>query len=59
MWMSGGAGVGKSAIAQNFAERCEAEGYLLASLFFGRSDPSRNNIDSLIVTIAYQIYTTC
>jgi len=57
MWMSGGAGGGKSAIAQTFAERCEVEGYLLASFFFGRSDPSRNNIKSLIATIAYQIYS--
>lgn len=55
MWLYGGAGAGKSAIAQTIAERCEAEHLLLASFFFSRSDASRNSADKLIGTIAYQI----
>ncbi|KDR69201.1 hypothetical protein GALMADRAFT_145603 [Galerina marginata CBS 339.88] len=58
MWLYGPAGAGKSAIAQSIAELCFAEGRLLASFFFGRSDPSRNHGRFLIPTIAYQISTT-
>jgi len=58
MWLYGGVGAGKSAIGQTFAERCEADGRLLASFFFGRSDPNRNNAKFLIPTIAYQIYSS-
>jgi hypothetical protein len=55
MWLNGAAGAGKSAIAQSIAEFCYAQGHILASFFFGRSDPSRNNAKSLFATIAYQI----
>ncbi|KDR68995.1 hypothetical protein GALMADRAFT_77862, partial [Galerina marginata CBS 339.88] len=55
MWIYGPAGSGKSAIAQTIAERCAEEGYLLASFFFFRSDPTRNHPRSFIPTIAYQI----
>jgi len=55
MWLKGPAGSGKSTIAQTIAERCEEDGRLLASFFFGRSDPSRNNSKPLVATIAYQI----
>jgi hypothetical protein len=55
MWLYGAAGAGKSAIAQTIAEMCEREMMLLASFFFSRNDPSRNNVDSLIATLAYQI----
>lgn len=54
-WLSGGAGAGKSAVAQSLAERCQALGYIVASFFFFRPDDSRNHADSLIPTIAYQI----
>ncbi|KAJ8090414.1 hypothetical protein PM082_019012 [Marasmius tenuissimus] len=50
-WLSGTAGAGKSAIAMTVAESCEREG-LLASFFFFRSDPRRNNPDALVPTIA-------
>jgi len=56
MWLSGAAGAGKSAIGQTLAERCDAEGRLLASFFFGRSDSTRNHAKFLIPTIASQIY---
>jgi hypothetical protein len=55
MWIYGPAGAGKSAIAQTIAEMCEEEMMLLASFFFSRNDPSRNNVNPLIATIAYQI----
>jgi hypothetical protein len=55
MWLYGPAGTGKSAIAQIIAEMCEEELILLASFFFSRTDPSRNSVQPLIATIAYQI----
>jgi len=55
MWVYGAAGAGKSAIAQTIAKMCEREMILLASFFFLKNDPSCNNVDSLIATLAYQI----
>ncbi|KAF9474345.1 hypothetical protein BDN70DRAFT_997096 [Pholiota conissans] len=55
MWLYGPAGAGKSAILQTIAERCAEKNNLLASFFFGRSDPTRNHIKPLIPTIACQI----
>ena len=57
MWLNGAAGAGKSAIAQTLAELCDQQGYLLASFFFGRLDPTRNHAGSLMATIVYQIFT--
>ncbi|KAF8798981.1 hypothetical protein BYT27DRAFT_7062105, partial [Phlegmacium glaucopus] len=54
MWVNGDAGIGKSAIAQTLADRLAEEGRLLASYFFSRADPSRNNTSHLIASIAYQ-----
>ncbi|KDR71198.1 hypothetical protein GALMADRAFT_1346297 [Galerina marginata CBS 339.88] len=53
MWVNGGPGVGKSAIAQSMAERLAEEKRLVASFFFSRTDPFRNKADSLVSTIAY------
>ncbi|KAJ8072304.1 hypothetical protein PM082_015863 [Marasmius tenuissimus] len=50
-WLSGTAGVGKTAIAMTIAEACEEDG-LVASFFFFRSDSRRNNPDALMPTIA-------
>ncbi|KAK1221366.1 hypothetical protein PQX77_015835 [Marasmius sp. AFHP31] len=50
-WLSGTAGAGKSAIAMTVAEYWEKNG-LVASFFFFRSDPRRNNPDALVPTIA-------
>ncbi|KAF8175841.1 hypothetical protein BJ912DRAFT_1147001 [Pholiota molesta] len=58
LWLYGPAGAGKSAILQTIAERCFERGAVLASFFFGRSDPSRNTFKPLVATIAYQIATT-
>jgi uridine kinase len=54
-WLYGPAGAGKSAIAQSIAERCHARHLLLASFFFSRTDPKRNNEKCLIASIAYQM----
>ncbi|KAK1226015.1 hypothetical protein PQX77_011014 [Marasmius sp. AFHP31] len=51
-WLSGPAGVGKSAIAMTVAKSCEGQG-LTASFFFFRSDPKRNNPSALILTVAH------
>jgi predicted AAA+ superfamily ATPase len=55
VWLYGAAGAGKSAIAQTIAELCDELKPLLASFFFFRSDPLRNNSKRLIATIAYQV----
>ncbi|KAK1218220.1 hypothetical protein PQX77_019104 [Marasmius sp. AFHP31] len=57
-WLSGPAGVGKSAIAMTVAQDCEKEGVLASSFFFFRSDPKRNNPSTLILTIAHDLATT-
>ncbi|KAF4613047.1 hypothetical protein D9613_010726 [Agrocybe pediades] len=55
LWMKGGAGAGKSAIARSVAERCSDEGLLLGTFFFGAADPTRNHVKSLVATLSYQI----
>ncbi|KAK1217532.1 hypothetical protein PQX77_019821 [Marasmius sp. AFHP31] len=52
-WLSGTAGVGKSAIAITIAKACEQEGHLVSSFFFFRSDPRRNNPSALVHIIAH------
>lgn len=55
MWLYGPAGAGKSAIAQTTAEECHELGTLVASFFFSRTVPGRNDATRLVPTIAYQI----
>ncbi|KAF9558765.1 hypothetical protein CPC08DRAFT_709347 [Agrocybe pediades] len=57
LWLKGGAGVGKSAIARSVAERCLDEGLLLGAFFFKAGDTSRNHVGNLVATISYQIST--
>ncbi|KAK1216868.1 hypothetical protein PQX77_020489 [Marasmius sp. AFHP31] len=52
-WLSGTAGVGKTAIAITIAKACEQEGRLVSSFFFFRSDPRRNNPSALVHIIAH------
>ncbi|KAL0573875.1 hypothetical protein V5O48_008069 [Marasmius crinis-equi] len=59
-WVRAGAGVGKTAIAQTLCEKYSLieniEGQVLAAaFFFSRNDPSRNNMDQFVPTIAYQL----
>ncbi|KAE9405791.1 hypothetical protein BT96DRAFT_305248 [Gymnopus androsaceus JB14] len=53
-WLYGAAGMGKSAVAQTISEEFSASD-LAASFFFARADPSRNNLSSFFITIAYQL----
>ena len=53
LWLYGPAGAGKTAIARKVAELCEAEGLLLASFLFFRSDSKRNTMKPLVANIAY------
>ncbi|KAG7087770.1 hypothetical protein E1B28_013711 [Marasmius oreades] len=57
-WLSGAAGVGKSAIALTVAEECEKAHQLVSSFFFFRSDPKRNKPDFLIPSIAHGLVVT-
>ncbi|TDL20392.1 hypothetical protein BD410DRAFT_899521 [Rickenella mellea] len=54
-WLSGAAGSGKSAIAQEVAARLDDEKQLLASFFFRRGEDHRSNSSHLITTLAYQV----
>ncbi|KJA20969.1 hypothetical protein HYPSUDRAFT_203360 [Hypholoma sublateritium FD-334 SS-4] len=54
-WLNGAAGAGKSAICQSAAEMCIQRGIKVASFFFFRTDATRNKIDAVIATLAYQI----
>lgn len=58
LWLIGAAGAGKSSIAQSIIERLlsRLDKIVLASFFFSKSDPTRDRADSLIATLAYQIY---
>ncbi|KAF4618760.1 hypothetical protein D9613_009753 [Agrocybe pediades] len=55
IWLNGGAGAGKSAIARSVAERCVEQGLLLGSFFFAARDTSRNHIRGLVATLCYQM----
>ncbi|RXW18054.1 hypothetical protein EST38_g7798 [Candolleomyces aberdarensis] len=53
--MTGAAGSGKSALQQTIAVKCENHDILAASFIFSATDPSRNTINAVIPTIAYQL----
>lgn len=57
-WLYGGAGVGKSAIAQTLSEKLHWEQRLGASFFFFRTDASRNTGNALIPTLIAQLVST-
>jgi len=50
-WLYGGAGVGKSALAQTLSETFQTKRRLAASFFFFRNDSTRNNGKVLIPTL--------
>lgn len=54
-WLNGGAGVGKSALAQTLADKFHKRDLLAAAFFFFKSDASRNNGDQLIPTLVSQL----
>ncbi|KAL0058924.1 hypothetical protein AAF712_014367 [Marasmius tenuissimus] len=56
-WVTGGAGVGKSAIAQTICETFRRKSQLAASFFFSRNDASRSTLDRFFPTLAHQLAT--
>jgi hypothetical protein len=56
LWITGPAGVGKSAIVQTFAEHLAKVKCLGASVFISRPN-KRNNPNGIFITIAYQLAT--
>jgi len=54
-WLYGGAGAGKSALAQTLAEKFKANEDLAASFFFFKVDVNRNDGNRLIPTLALQL----
>ena len=54
-WLKGGAGVGKSAVAQTLAEMYQRNERLAASFFFFRAAPSRSDGNTLIPTLVFQL----
>ncbi|EKM75249.1 hypothetical protein AGABI1DRAFT_64748, partial [Agaricus bisporus var. burnettii JB137-S8] len=54
LWISGPAGVGKSAILQTFAAKLASAGCLGASVFISRPN-GRDNSHAVFITIAYQL----
>jgi hypothetical protein len=54
-WLYGGAGAGKSALAQTLAEKFKTKGDLAASFFFFKADANRNDGNRLIPTLALQL----
>ncbi|KAJ8089329.1 hypothetical protein PM082_014577 [Marasmius tenuissimus] len=57
-WATGGAGVGKSAIAQTICETSCRKSQLAASFFFSRNDASRSTLDRFCPTLAHQLATS-
>ena len=54
-WLSGSAGLGKSAIMQTVAERLADKGRLVGSFFFLRGAGARSKFTRVITTLAYHI----
>ncbi|KAJ7614330.1 hypothetical protein FB45DRAFT_802223 [Roridomyces roridus] len=55
LWLHGCAGIGKSAIAQQFAASCHSRGQLGGSFFFRRGSASCGTWRNLLPTLAYQL----
>ncbi|KAJ2928130.1 hypothetical protein H1R20_g8976, partial [Candolleomyces eurysporus] len=53
--MTGAAGAGKSALQQTIAGKCSTSNTLGSAFFFSAGDPTRNNLTSIVPTIAYQL----
>ena len=57
-WLYGGAGVGKSALAQTLSEKFHQNERLAATFFFFRNDGLRNDGNTLIPTLVLQLVST-
>jgi hypothetical protein len=58
IWLNGAAGAGKTAIMHSLAKKLKSKGIHIATFFFNRTDPKRNNMEPLIATLAYQLILT-
>ncbi|KAF8985582.1 hypothetical protein BDQ17DRAFT_1376661 [Cyathus striatus] len=56
-WIYGPAGAGKSAISRSVAEREDMKGILCRFFAFSRNSSTRNTVDPLVPTLAYQLAT--
>jgi len=54
-WLYGGAGAGKSALAQTLAEKFKRDKKLAASFFFNKADANRSDGNRLIPTLTLQL----
>ncbi|KAF7982740.1 hypothetical protein HWV62_26618 [Athelia sp. TMB] len=54
-WLSGAAGLGKSAVLQSIAESCANDESLVASFFFLRGAGGRSEFRRFITTLAFQL----
>jgi Mrp family chromosome partitioning ATPase len=57
-WLSGGAGTGKTTVAQSVANIAQQLDILFASFFFSRSADDRHSYGNVIPTLAYQLATS-
>jgi hypothetical protein len=57
-WLSGGAGTGKTTVAQSVANIAQQLGIPCASFFFSRSADDRRSYGNVIPTLAYQLATS-
>jgi len=57
-WLYGGAGVGKSALAQTLSEKFHENEGLASTFFFFRNDGLRNDGNNLIPTLVLQLINT-
>ncbi|RXW11787.1 hypothetical protein EST38_g14068 [Candolleomyces aberdarensis] len=53
--MTGAAGAGKSALQQTIAEICSTNNTLGSAFFFSAGDSTRNTVQKVVPTIAYQL----
>ncbi|KAF7982708.1 hypothetical protein HWV62_26554 [Athelia sp. TMB] len=54
-WLSGSAGLGKSAVLQSIAESCAEDKTLAASFFFLRGDEDHSEFRRFITTLGFQL----
>ncbi len=55
LWLNGGGGAGKTAIARSIAQLCLERNIPVACFFFFRTDSTRSNIKPVVATLVYQL----
>ncbi|KAF9523364.1 hypothetical protein CPB83DRAFT_692236 [Crepidotus variabilis] len=58
MWLRGGAGAGKSTLAQTIAMIYKREGILVGSFFFSNRRANRSDGSAMILTLVFQLLVT-